>query len=153
MINITELKYEIIDNAVRHLITGEDIYTNANNKQPMRGTKVINNAIQLQSIEVDTALLMLTKIIRRDKGISADRVFNLLQSDNVGKHLVRIMDEYRWAYHGFMETTDRYISTLFNMKKYSLMVYDLYTGYEKRGYIDSFVIKMKKHEGEESCNQ
>lgn len=144
--DLFEEKRKIIDDAVKHLITGEDIYSDGNNKQPMKVSKVINKAIQLKSFEVDMALLMLTKIIKRKKGISTDRVVNLLMSDDIGKHLIRVLDTYNWAYHGFMSTTDLSIDKLYHLKKYSLTRYDLYTGFEVERDIDSFKIKMKKHE-------
>lgn len=143
--DLFEYECKIIDDAVRHLITGEDIYADETNKQPMKATKVINRAIQLKSLEIDMTLVMLTKIIRRDKGISADRVIKLLMSDDIGKHLIRILDTYNWSYHGFMTITDSSISKLNHLKKYTLRSFDLYTGFEKN-YVDSFVVKMKKHE-------
>lgn len=143
--DLFEYECKIIDDAVRHLITGEDIYADENNKQPMKASKVINRAIRLKSLEVDMALVMLTKIVRRDKGISTDRVIKLIMSDDIGKHLIRILDTYNWSYHGFMTITDSSISKLNHLKRYTLRSFDLYTGFENN-YVDSFVVKMKKHE-------
>lgn len=134
-----------INNAIDHLITGKQFLSE--NETIIKPTKIINRAIQLQSLEVDTALLMIANIVRcSNTGATPTyRVAQLLQTNKIGKSLVSILNNYNWAYQGFMTTTEVEVNKLTHSKVYHLPKFDLYTGFTDENDLDSFVVKMIKN--------
>lgn len=133
---------QIINNAVYILTTGKKL--TSENGTLMKSFKVINKAIKLHSIEVDMGLLMLSKIFQTTNiHLDSGRVVQLLRDDDIGKHLICLLDNYFWSYHGFIVIFDhqwREKSMLYT-KEYKIQNRVIRTGFTKKDDIDSFIIR------------
>lgn len=135
-----EEKMKIIDDAVYILSTGKNIVSENGTLQ--KSFKVINKAIKLDSIEVDMGLLMLSKIFQTSNThLDSGRVVQLLRNNEIGTHLIYLMDNYLWSFNGLMKVKDFQSTALINKKIYNIDNRAICTGFTTDGEINSFVLK------------
>lgn len=132
---------QIIDNAMSILVTGNKL--TSENGTLMKSFKVINKAIKLHSIEVDMALLMVSKLFQTtNTHLDSGRVVNLLRDDDIGKHLISLLDNYYWSYNGLMRSQDFQCEKLIHKKIYNTPEKrSVCTGFTKQDDINSFIVR------------